>query len=196
MRSNRLTTLPASLADLPRFTKARFTLESATAASSYQTPQSAVVNWYIHRYGPQPTNIFRFTRLGLRSNPFRVLTADEWADVAVVPDAIEVAFINGEHLLILGKRGRGKSTLLRTLIRRLQWQHLHVAYERLPSGKWRYDANIKELDAFAPDEAQRLALWEWPALLNRVRDGMRLIMGNHRNDKWIFNLNRIPIHVY
>jgi hypothetical protein len=139
---------------------------------------------------------FPFRKLGLRSNPFRTLTAEEWADVAVVPQAIEAAFNQGDNLLILGKRGRGKSTTLRTLIRRVEWQGKRVAYERLAFGKWRYQTNISVLDAFAPDEIQRLALWEWSALLARVRDGMRLIMGSHRNDKWLFQLAGIPLTVF
>lgn len=141
-------------------------------------------------------DFFPFRKIGLHSNPFRVLTPDEWADIAVVPEEIEAAFIRGENLLILGQRGRGKSTLLRTLIRRLEWQHMTTAYERLPFGKWRYDTNFNELDGFAPDEAQRLALWEWPHLIRRVQDGMRLIMGSHRNDRWLFNMCRIPIRVF
>lgn len=139
---------------------------------------------------------FPFAKLGLRSNPFRTLTAEEWADVAVVPQAIEAAFSRGDNLLILGKRGRGKSTTLRTLIRWVEWQEKRVAYERLAFGKWRYQTDFSELDAFAPDEAQRLAVWEWHKLLDRVRHGMRLIMGSHRNDKWLFQLAGIPLTVF
>src|SRR5215207_4466298 len=84
---------------------------------------------------------FPFRKLGLRSNPFRVLTLEEWADIAVVPQPIEAAFNRGENLLILGKRGRGKSTTLRTLIRRIEWQDKQLAYERLPFGKWRYQTD-------------------------------------------------------
>jgi hypothetical protein len=146
-------------------------------------------NDYINRYFP-------FAKLGLRSNPFRTLTAEEWADVAIVPQPIEEAFKRGDNLLILGKRGRGKSTTLRTLIRRVEWQEKHVAYERLPFGKWRYQTDFSKLDAFAPDEAQRLAVWEWHQLLNRARDGMRLIMGSHRNDKWLFQFAGIPLTVF
>lgn len=146
-------------------------------------------NKYIDRYFP-------FHKLGLRSNPFRTLIAEEWADVAIIPQPIEAAFNQGDNLLILGKRGRGKSTTLRTLIRRVEWQDKRVAYERLPFGTWRYQTNISVLDAFAPDEIQRLALWEWSALLARVRDGMRLIMGSHRNDRWLFQLAGIPLTVF
>jgi Cdc6-like AAA superfamily ATPase len=139
---------------------------------------------------------FPFRKLGLRSNPFRTLTAEEWADVAVVPQPIETAFNRGDNLLVLGRRGRGKSTTLRTLMRRVEWQDKRVAYERLPFGKWRYQTDISELDAFAPDEIQRLAVWEWSPLLAKVRDGMRLIMGSHRNDRWLFQLAGIPLTVF
>jgi hypothetical protein len=139
---------------------------------------------------------FPFARLGLSTNPFRRLTDDEWADIAVIPQPIEVAFDRGDNLLILGARGRGKSTTLRHLIRRIEWQGKQAAYERLPDGTGCYQTDIDTLDAFALDEAQRLSLRNWIPLLQRVRNGMRLMMGSHRHDKWLFQLAGIPISVF
>ena len=139
---------------------------------------------------------FPFARLGLSTNPFRRLTDEEWADVAVIPQAIEAAFARGDNLLILGSRGRGKSTTLRHLTRRLVWAGKQVVYERLPEGTGSYQTDIHTLNAFALDEAQRLAIRNWMPVLQRVRNGMRLIMGSHRNDKWLFQLAGIPISVF
>lgn len=139
---------------------------------------------------------FPFTKLGLSSNPFRTLTDDEWADIAVIPPQIETAFNAGNNLLILGKQGRGKSTTLHHLIRQIAWQGKQTAYERLPAFTWRYQTNIQTLDAFALDEAQRLAPWKWPSILHSVHQGMRLIIGSHRNDKWLFQLAEMPITVF
>src|SRR5690606_32249824 len=96
----------------------------------------------------------------------------------------------------LGARGRGKSTTLRHLVRQLEWQGKQVAYERLPEGTGSYQTDIGILDAFALDEAQRLSLRNWIPLLKRIQCGMRLIMGSHRNDKWLFQLTGIPINVF
>ncbi|MDQ7035615.1 MAG: hypothetical protein Q9P01_12500 [Anaerolineae bacterium] len=139
---------------------------------------------------------FPFTKLGLSSNPFRTLTDEEWADIAVIPAPIEASFNAGDNLLLLGQQGRGKSTILRHLIRRLAWHGKQTAYERLPSFASYYQTTIRDLDAFALDEAQRLVPWQWFSILQQVHRGMRLIVGSHRNDKWLFQLARIPITVF
>jgi energy-coupling factor transporter ATP-binding protein EcfA2 len=139
---------------------------------------------------------FPFAKLGLSSNPFRRLTDEEWADIAVIPAPIETAFNAGDNLLILGKRGRGKSTILRHLSRRIAWQGKRTVYERIPESRWQYQTHIQGLDAFALDEAQRLLLWKWIPLLNCMRNGMRLIIGSHRNDAWLFRLAGIPVTVF
>jgi len=139
---------------------------------------------------------FLFDRLGLRRNPFGTLTDEEWADIAIIPQEIQSAFDAGHHLQILGPRGRGKSTILRSLIRRIAWQQKQSAYVHLQRWQGHYHSDIRELDAFALDEAQRLLLWRWWPLLHRAQGGLRLIIGSHRDDRWLFSLFGLHVQTY
>jgi ABC-type nitrate/sulfonate/bicarbonate transport system ATPase subunit len=59
------------------------------------------------------TDYFPFRELGFRCNPFRRPTAEEWAELAVLPGGLLAAVHGGEHVQVVGAAGRGKSTLYR-----------------------------------------------------------------------------------
>jgi len=166
------------------------------AAYSGRRPVCCVVLWPWRCAMNHLERFFLFDRLGLRRNPFGTLTDEEWADIAIIPQEIQSAFDAGHHLQILGPRGRGKSTILRSLIRRIAWQQKQSAYVHLQRWQGHYHSDIRELDAFALDEAQRLLLWRWWPLLHRAQGGLRLIIGSHRDDRWLFSLFGLHVQTY
>lgn len=128
-----------------------------------------------------------FYALGLTRNPFGRLTDDEWARSAIVPPPIQAAFDAGHHLQLLGRKGRGKSTTLRALIGQCTDAGQAAAYESIPRWRGRFHTEARALAVFALDEAQRLHLWRWPALLWRVQRGdLRLLVGSHRDDRLLY----------
>jgi hypothetical protein len=106
-------------------------------------------------------HFLHFYSLGLRSNPFRILTDEEWAAVAVVPPELDTWPHTGSPCLqILGERGFGKSTLLRALHDRCLRRGLRSAYEYLPPEQTRFLTAPQGLDVLFLDEAQRLTARE------------------------------------
>ena len=122
---------------------------------------------------------FPFHQLGLRANPFRALEDDEWAAIAVLPEAALRAAGQGGHLQVLGERGRGKTTTLLGLQARLRQAGQRTAYEYVPEGQNTFQAALAGSDVFLLDEAQRLTRNERNRLLGAARAGLRLMLGSH-----------------
>ncbi len=138
---------------------------------------------------------FPFYRLGLTRNPFGTLSDEEWLAVTVLPDVIEQALATGfDHLIMLGDKGRGKSTTLHYLKVYFAVQGQRTGYERLPRWHWRYHTDTSALDVFCLDEAQRLAPWVTTRLFReRERHGLRLIIGTHRDMTLGFRLRGLNV---
>ncbi len=138
----------------------------------------------------QLTNeFFPFEQIGFQANPFRALTDEEWAELAVLPSEILLALEEPEqHLQILGNMGRGKSTILRGLKAYLKYHGERTTYEYLPLGTRHFTTTIKGLDTFLLDEAQRLWIWERRRLLSAARRfRIRLIVSCHRDLTVLFD---------
>ncbi len=132
---------------------------------------------------------FPFHALGFQCNPFRVLTDDEWADIAVLPDAVELVVTPGfVHLQVLGALGHGKTTTLLGLAARFRREGKRVAYEYLPEGQSQFHTGLSGLDVFLLDETQRLSRSERDRLLSaaptlpkvsNLREGLQLVVSSH-----------------
>lgn len=122
---------------------------------------------------------FPFHELGLRGNPFRALTDDEWADIAILPDEITEILTHGfTHLQILGERGHGKTTILLALAARFKREGIPIAYEYLREGQTHFVSDTLALNVFLLDEAQRLDARERKRLLACAND-LHLVLGSH-----------------
>jgi hypothetical protein len=128
---------------------------------------------------------FPFDSVGFRANPFRRLTDDEWAAVAVLPDEL-LRFTDrrSHHVQVLGGPGRGKTTCLLGLAARLRCSGLSVVYEYLAAGQDCFRTPLDAVEVFLLDEAQRLRSRERGRLLaaaGHPLDGPRLVMGTHED---------------
>jgi len=124
---------------------------------------------------------FPFHALGYRSNPFRALTDEEWADIVVLPDAIVTAAAYGGHLQVLGELGHGKTSTLLGLAQQFRRAGRRVVYEYLPIGQDTFTASLTGLDVFLLYEIQRLRPNERRRLLAAAQVGLRLILGSHED---------------
>ena len=124
---------------------------------------------------------FPFHALGFRSNPFRALTDDEWADIVVLSETVLAAATGAGHLQVLGEMGRGKTSTLLGLARRFRRAGRRVAYEYLTIGQDSFNTPLPGPDVFLLDEAQRLRASERRRLLAAARAGPRLILGSHQD---------------
>jgi replication-associated recombination protein RarA len=137
---------------------------------------------------------FPFHALGYRCNPFRALTDDEWAEVAVIPEDAAAPAGGSGHMQVLGRMGRGKSTLLRGLAARLGAEGRRVAYEYLPEGERRFRTEASGLNLLFLDEAQRLGPRERDRLLSLAgKDGLRLVLGSHEDFSAFFRRRGLPL---
>jgi hypothetical protein len=139
---------------------------------------------------------FPFREVGLRCNPFRRLTDEEWAAVAVVPSNLLDALEGAAHLQILGGAGRGKTTCLLGLVARLADEGKRTAYEYLAARENRFRTGLEDLDVFLLDEAQRLTRRERIRLLaqERVRRReLRLVVATHEDLASPFARQRLPL---
>ena len=128
----------------------------------------------------------RIHRLGFRCNPYRTLADDEWVEVAVLPEEVSrVLRVGGAHLQVLGAAGRGKSTTLRALAARLGDEGRRTRYEYLPEGQSSFTSEMRGLELFCLDEAQRLAPGERSRLMAGARD-LRLVLGSHEDLTGLF----------
>lgn len=136
---------------------------------------------------------FPFEHLGLVRNPFGTLQADEWADVAVLPQVVQPLLTDTAHVLFTGEKGRGKTSLLYAMRQHMAFSGLQTAYERLPHAMTGYQTNPNRLDVFALDEVQRLRPWCWWSLLRQARRGTRLLLGGHVDVSLLFRLAGLPL---
>jgi len=136
---------------------------------------------------------FPFHALGFRSNPFRALSDDEWADVVVLPEAVSQAAALGGHLQVLGRLGRGKTSTLLGLAAQLRRAGQRAAYEYLAVGCDVFTTAPAGLDVFLLDEAQRLRHRERGRLLAAAGAGPRLILGSHEDLAPQFENSRLPL---
>jgi hypothetical protein len=136
---------------------------------------------------------FPFHRFNLKQNPFGTLNDIERLRVTVLPPPVEAALADGfEHLLVLGRKGRGKSTTLHYLVNVYRAQGLTTAYERLPRFHYRYTTDLAPLDVFALDEMQRIAPWEAVRLFQEAR-GKHLLIGSHADHTAAFRLRGLSV---
>lgn len=140
---------------------------------------------------------FPFEALGFHSNPFRALTDEEWATIAILPPEICDALQQDTHIQILGDAGHGKSTTLRGLVSQLGQQGKKVEYEYLPLGQHHFitpPSIIQNLDVFLLDEVQRLNRRQRNKLFSIVtKHHVRLILGSHEDFEPRFSKNKLPI---
>ena len=137
---------------------------------------------------------FPFHELGFRCNPFRALTDGEWADIAILPDAVAAVVSAGfVHLQILGARGHGKSTTLLALAARFKCEGERVGYEYLAEGQSHFVGDANALDLFLLDEAQRLRPREQRRLISAAARGVRLVLGSHADLAPLFARHTLPL---
>ncbi len=139
-------------------------------------------------------------QLGFRRNPFGALVDEEWAAIAVLPDAIEellpAAFT---HLQLLGAKGCGKTTSLLKLADYFSEtdQHLRIQYEYLAEGERRMHSDTAVSDLFFLDEAQRLNRRARRQLLTSIAsraDQFRLVFSSHKDLSPHFARKGISLH--
>jgi hypothetical protein len=136
---------------------------------------------------------FPFHALNLRANPFRALTDEEWAEVVVLPPALEAAEREGGHLQVLGELGRGKTSALLGLAARLRRKGQRVTYEYIPEGRGDFRSALMEINVFALDEVQRLHPRERRRLLDAAEAGLRLLLGSHTDLRSRFVARGLPL---
>lgn len=146
---------------------------------------------------------FPFHALGFRCNPFRVLTDDEWADIAVLPDAVASVVESGfAHLQVSGPLGHGKTTTLLGLAARFRRESQGVVYEYLPVGQSQFHTSLSGLDVFLLDETQRLNRSERDRLLSaaqalpkvrNLREGLQLVLSSHDDLAPLFAKRGLPL---
>lgn len=141
------------------------------------------------------TDFFPYHRIGYRSNPFRALTPEEWNEIAVLhPDIVE-ALKTSSHILIMGHKGRGKTSALHAACRYLSSQGNNVVFEYIPERRHTFKTDLSiRYDIVCIDEVQRLT----PAVLLRLintakRIGLRLILSSHTNISLLFLLKKMPL---
>jgi hypothetical protein len=134
-----------------------------------------------------------FERLGLRGNPFQVLTPDELLQIVVLPPRIQRLLEEGfHHLELIAPKGSGKTTNLLGLCQHFSREGAQVQYERLPMGAHRIRTHPIQADIFAVDETQRLYPHERLRLLRLARR-VRLLIGTHLTHRLEFALAGLPL---
>jgi replication-associated recombination protein RarA len=126
-----------------------------------------------------PNSYFPFHDLGYQCNPFRAVSDEEWAALAIVPAAVEAALAE-RHVQILGDKGHGKTTILLALAERFRRAGQGAAYEHLEIGQDRFTSDPAGLEVLLLDETQRLKRSERERLLKRARLP-RLILAGHED---------------
>ncbi len=136
---------------------------------------------------------FPFHALNLRSNPFRALTDEEWAEVVVLPPGMAEAEASGQHLQVLGELGRGKTSALLGLAAGWRRAGRRAVYEYLPEGQRVFKTQLAGLEVFALDEAQRLSRRERERLWRAAKAGLRLALGSHDDFARAFAARGLPL---
>jgi hypothetical protein len=92
-----------------------------------------------------------------------------------VKAAVEKGFA---HLQLLGQKGCGKTTVLLALADHFERSGRRVAYEYIPEDQRHFSSDLRPLNTFVLDEAQRLAAGERRRLLAWAA-GSQLIVSSH-----------------
>jgi hypothetical protein len=129
---------------------------------------------------------FPIWRLGYRCNPFRTLTREEWHELALLPEGLKPILDTLPPLTqILGEQGRGKTSALIGLAREYGGRGWKAAYEYLPPGSKRYKHNLKDIQIYLLDEAQRLSPQWRGKLFRHFSNGdqikLHLILSSHED---------------
>lgn len=157
-------------------------------------------------------NYFPFQSLGFRCNPFRALTYEEWAALAVLSEDLQRILDRGfMHLQILGEKGTGKTTHLLALKSLLDMQGWYTAYEYLPEGHSSFLNIPSGLDYFILDEIQRLSPRQlyrllaftgvkssWWRIFNRDNTAgsisdLHLVLGSHKDLTPLFSRHGLAL---
>jgi hypothetical protein len=144
---------------------------------------------------PGMSAYFPFHALGLRCNPFRALTDEEWGDLARLPEAL-LALAPATHVQILGEHGHGKTSLLMGLAAQGRRAGQKLRYEYLAEGQSRFETPLAGLDVFLLDEAQRLSRRERGRLLAEISapgPARRMVISSHTDLAPLFAQHRLPL---
>jgi len=133
--------------------------------------------------GAAHNSFFPFHALGFRCNPFRALTDEEWGAIVLLPAAVTDALsAGGRHLQIVGEAGCGKTSTLLALWKQFQDGGQRAAYEYLPAGTTVFRTDLRPLEVFLLDEAQRLNRRARRRLAAAAaEDSARIIVSSHRD---------------
>ncbi|MBC8140099.1 MAG: hypothetical protein H7Y38_01520 [Armatimonadetes bacterium] len=119
---------------------------------------------------------------GFSANPFRALSDAEWESDAIIPIEAQGVLQSAAHVQILGDAGRGKSSLLRAIVREARNAGSVAVYEYLPHDAIGYRSDVPSGAWFCLDEAQRLPHKERKRLLTQGRERRhRLIIASHED---------------
>ncbi len=124
---------------------------------------------------------FPFHALGFRCNPFRALTDEEWAEMALLPPAVTDALPVDGPLQIVGEMGSGKTSVLLALWKHFQEAGRNAVYEYLPAGTTTFRTDLRSPDVFLLDEAQRLNRRARRRLATAAESPVRLIFSSHED---------------
>lgn len=151
---------------------------------------------------------FPLRAAGFASNPFRALTDDAWADVAVLGADVQAAFEQtAAHVQLLGPEGAGKTTSLLGLRRLAQDGGVPATYAYIAEGQDALPADAQaELAGgvsprpglFLLDEAQRLSERSWRSVLQRLAAPVpsqppRLVLSAHADQARRFAAAGLPL---
>lgn len=131
---------------------------------------------------------------GFSTNPFRALSDVEWESDAIIPAQAQKVLQSTAHVQILGDAGRGKSSLLRAIVREAGSAGSVAVYEYLPQGAYNYRSNVPHGAWFCLDEAQRLRAGERERLITQGREREhRLLVASHEDLSMWFANARMPL---
>jgi hypothetical protein len=144
------------------------------------------------------SSYFPFHDIGFRCNPFRALTEEEWAEVAVLPEELTTVLDeNNTHIQIIGNDGHGKTTTLLGLTAYFSRKGKRFAYEYLAHGQSKYNTDIQNLEIFLLDEFQRLSERQRVSLIASASvspiDGLQLIVSSHQDFSNSFKACDLPL---
>ncbi|MFZ0548490.1 MAG: hypothetical protein WAM60_23785 [Candidatus Promineifilaceae bacterium] len=126
-------------------------------------------------------SFFPFFSLGFHCNPFRTLTDEEWAEIAVIPSYVQQKLVVGyENLQVLGEKGYGKTTILLSIAAEKRHHGRRIAYEYIPEDGRTFQTPLDNLDDFFLDEAQRLEKKERKRLLTHP-NAPSLVIASHED---------------
>jgi replication-associated recombination protein RarA len=144
---------------------------------------------------------FPFHALGFHCNPFRVLTEEEWMEVAVLPaELARILPLGFDHLLIKGDAGTGKTTTLLGLTAALKRSGMRAVYEYLPPGQRSFKTKLRDLDVYLLDEFQRLSRIQQERLLSNAygkpHRHLRLVVSSHTDPSTLFAQHALQLTTY